>query len=242
MGTARFEFGTASASCDSEVGREQTFGPAQSDDQHNLRDFLQIQRHITKMMKHRIMVVTAPTVTFVVVSSLDWSAYMHCSSSEHTSDGQLIILSHTYSFRMQMLCPTGAYWSKSTLLQPANKLSIKTLVRNLYCVWHKSVQVKHTHTSVRSVNYSEIQRLALGHLFLGDDYFSFNLNFRFEQHVLANRIVFGELVVLLSVYIGRNRRIGYWIKYMTAVYFSAGLVGVVTVTLFKLRKQKVKNC
>lgn len=89
VGTARLDPWPASAS-GKETGREHTFGPAQSVDQHNFCDFLQIHRHITKMMKQRIMVVTAPTVTFVAVSSLGYrSLITQFTSSEHTPKGQL---------------------------------------------------------------------------------------------------------------------------------------------------------
>lgn len=91
VGTARLDPRPPSVS-GKELGREHMFGPAQSDDQHNLRDFLQIHKHIMKIMKQRIMVVTAPTVTFVAVSFLGNRSviiYEQLISSEQIPNGQL---------------------------------------------------------------------------------------------------------------------------------------------------------
>ena len=117
MGTGGFT--DRSVSRDNGAGLEHTFGSAQSIDQHNFCDLLHIHKHITNMIKHKIKVVTAPTVTFVPVPVLIISFILlgHLSSSEQIPGTQLYIPSQKKSFNIQILKPIGVYLSESILLQ-----------------------------------------------------------------------------------------------------------------------------
>lgn len=57
------------------------------------------------------------------------------------------------------------------------------------------------HTSVGSVNYTELQRLSLGHWLLGDEHLSFKLGRKGNGEymiplLLLDRVEFGKLVVI----------------------------------------------